>query len=82
VLGCVHDAEQAGIAELPQHVARGEACLLPGERMRLDLAGEKARDLLAQQLVLGRRIDVVHGSAAQRKSEASVQPSAFRSSVR
>ncbi len=35
---------------------------LPGERVRLDLAREKARDLLAQQLVLGRVVDAFHAA--------------------
>jgi hypothetical protein len=60
VVGRIGDAEQAGIAELRQHIARREAGILPGQRERLDLTGQEAHHLLAQQLVLGGRVDVVH----------------------
>ena len=66
VLLGVHQAEQAGVAELSQHLARRHAGVLPGERMRLDLARDEARDLLAQQLVLGGEIDAFHRSETSR----------------
>ena len=53
----VHQAEQAGLAHAAQHVARHAALLFPGGGMRLDLAGDEARDLVAQQLVLGGVVD-------------------------
>ena len=53
------------------------AGLFPRERVRLDLARDEARDLLAQQLVLGGEVDAFHAaSCAQEKSVASLQPSA------
>ena len=55
-----HQAQQAGVAELAQHVARHAAVALPLLAVRLDLARNEARDLLAQQFVLGREVDVVH----------------------
>ena len=81
----VHQAEQAGVAELSQHLARRHAGLLPGERVRLDLARDEARDLLAQQLVLGREVDALHRrrrAAVSANSVASVQPSARTSAAR
>ena len=56
VLALVHQAEQAGGAELSQHLARRVPRLLPCQGVRLDLAGDEAGDLIAQQLVLGREV--------------------------
>jgi hypothetical protein len=60
VLGGVHDPEQPGVAHALQHLARHEALLLPGRAVRLDLARQEARHLLAQQLALGAEVDVLH----------------------
>ena len=51
--GVVHQAEQAGLAHAAQHLARHAAVALPRRAVRLDLARDEARDLVAQQLVLG-----------------------------
>jgi hypothetical protein len=60
VLALEHQAEQAGGTELPQHLARRVSRLLPRQGVRLDLAGDEAGDLIAQQLVLGREVDALH----------------------
>ena len=71
VLARVHQAEQAGVAELSQHLARRHAGVFPGERVRLDLARDEARDLLAQQLVLGREVDALHRGATSRSARTA-----------
>ncbi len=53
-----HQPEQTGLAEPLQHGARHHPVAFPGLRVRLDLAGEEARDLVLQQGVLWCQIDV------------------------
>jgi hypothetical protein len=65
VFAFVHQAEQAGRAELSQHLARRVPRRFPGQAVRLDLAGDEAGDLVAQQLVLGREVDALHRRACE-----------------
>ena len=62
MLGRVHQAQQAGVAHLAQHLARHHALALPGLGVRLHLAREEAGDLLAQQFVFRGVVDLLlHG---------------------
>ena len=72
VLAVVHEAEQAVAAHLAQDFTWHAAGLFPGCRKRLDLAGNETRDLIAQQLVFGGDVDVVHGDAHMRNTPKRV----------
>ena len=69
-------SEQAGLAHAAQHLARHEALLFPGSGVRLDLAGDELRDLVAQQLVVGVVVDglVGHAYASERACPLGMSP--------
>ena len=64
----IHQAEQAGVTHLAQHLARGEAVALPLLGEGLDLARDEARDLLAQLFVFVAEVDAVHGSGTHMRN--------------
>ena len=61
VFALVHQPKKASFAHLAQHLTRHFAGLFPFHAEGLDLALKKALHLVAQGLVFGQVVDVVHG---------------------
>ena len=63
VFTLVHQTKKASVAHALQDIARHAASMLPRHRMGLDFAVDKALHLVAQGLVFGEVVDVVHSGA-------------------
>ena len=61
VLALVHQAKKSGLAHFFQHITRHLAGFFPFQTKWLDFAIEKALHLVAQGLVFGQVVNMVHG---------------------
>ena len=65
VFAAVHQAKKASLTHFAQHLTRHFAGLFPFHAKGFDLALKKALHLVAQGLVFGQVVDVVHGRSLE-----------------
>ena len=67
VFAFIHQTKKTSIPHALQNITRHATCMLPCHRMWLDFTVDKALYLVAQGLVFGQVVDVVHGGLTSSK---------------